>query len=348
MAGCCEAGNTQDCGWAYDCVPYDAWYNDWYDAAYDSNSFVMMCTDSAMPFCATWAYTAIGGAAYACVESSSGVVIVDQTFTDSGSSTYALTLPMYSGAAVTGWDVELSLSESDVPSILGTTSVVSASTSTSTSASTSTSTSASTSTSTPASQSNQDQKKTPIAAIVGGVVGGLAVLALLAGTLIFLCLKRRKARQLAANQPTTAAQQTNSQPHQADYKPVPMQSPPHQQTYFAPQDQKANYQPTTHVHEHGLQSPAISSPSSPAPPYAQTYYAAPTEEMYEIEGSTAAQGRLGQQQSTGGRYEANGITTAQTRPGQQTMGEMYEVEASAAAQAGRGQQAGTFEMGPGK
>jgi hypothetical protein len=308
MAGCCAADDTQDCGWAYDCVPYASWFMNEYDTAYDSNSFVRMCTDTASPYCVTWAYPSVDGAAYACVESDVGVVTVEQSAEDA-ESVYFITLPTYSGLAVTGWDVELSSVESDEPSILLSTSVAPTSSDLETtspalstvpsSRSSSTSSSSSSTTTTPVPQ--LAHKKTPVAVIAGAVIGGLAVLFLLGAALLLLCVKRRKARQHAANQTILDAQHAPppSQYNQAEYKPVPMQSPPLQpQTYFAPQDQKTYYQPTTQAHQHGLQSPVLSSPPTPAPPYVQAYRAAPNapaEGAHEVDATTTAQMRPGQQ-----------------------------------------------------
>ncbi|KAF2445446.1 hypothetical protein P171DRAFT_443108 [Karstenula rhodostoma CBS 690.94] len=299
MAGCCASDNSQDCGWVNSCVPYDAWTKKSCDAACQSNTFVRKCTNALSPYCVTWTYPSDGAADYGCADDNSGVVTVTPSWSDS-ESVYRITLPTLSGEAVTGWDGEASSSvesESPTSSFIPSTSVDPSPSDPEASGNSNSST----------PQPQAPEKKTSVGLIAGAAIGGLVVLFLIGAAVIFFCVKRRKAKQIANNQTIIAAQQAQSQhqnhlpeykpPIQAPPPPAPIQSPhPQQPGYYAPHEQKVNYQ--THVHDQGLQSPVLSSPSTPAPPYVQPYYAAPNpsmspmpEERYEVDGISAVQGQ---------------------------------------------------------
>ncbi|KAL5407640.1 hypothetical protein PMIN06_007467 [Paraphaeosphaeria minitans] len=308
MAGCCDSSDTQNCNWVNSCVNYDAWTKKSCDAACQRNTFVRKCTSAASPYCVTWTYPSDGVADYGCADYNSGVVTVEQSSTDFvDESSYWITLPTLSGDAVTGWDGEASTVESPLFST-----------------SEDLSSSDPDATNTPSGNGNGStpepqtpKKKTSVGLIAGAAVGGLVVLFLIGAAIIFVCVKRRKAKQLANNQTIIAAQQSYQQPpHQPqthqEYKPslpVPAQAPPplaqQQQGYFPPQEQKVNYQTHVTVQEQGLQSPVISNPPTPAPPYVQPYYAAPSAGMPPL---------------PEGRYEVDGITATPGRPGASEMG----------------------------
>ncbi|KAJ4347324.1 uncharacterized protein N0V89_011265 [Didymosphaeria variabile] len=274
---------------------------------------------SETPYCVTWTYTSDQVADYGCATSPLGVLTVEQFASDT-ESIYSITLPTLSGLAVTGWDSETSSVDSDVTTDFSSTSIDPSDPEATTPV--------------PGSNGSNDntpkpkttKKSTPVGVIAGAVVGGLVVLFLIGAAIIFFCVKRRKAKQLANNQTIIAAQQ--AQPHQSEYKPVvqsppmPMQSPPPQGTgYFTPQDQKTNYQPLNQVHNQGPQSPVLSNPPTPAPPYMHPYYAAPNAPPLPAEGS--AQYPAARE----GTYEVDAITASHARPAQQP---------------------NTFEMGTGK
>ncbi|KAF1979616.1 hypothetical protein BU23DRAFT_548827 [Bimuria novae-zelandiae CBS 107.79] len=322
MAGCCSGGDTQNCGWGKSCVNYDAYTKKSCDTDCELNPFIWKCSKAATPYCVTWTYPDAGVADYACATYNSGILTVLQTATDE-TSVYWKTLETFSGDAVTGWDDTATSETSDLfPESTPTT--------------TDKGPSETPGLVTPTPSPRPPKKKsTPIGAIVGGVVGGLAVLALLAGVLIFVCLKNRKSKQLAANQPlmTTQHQQQEPPPPAAEYKP-PMQ----QQTYASPpagvhsgappqngyfsgaQDQKINYQ----VQEQGMQSPVLSSPSTPAPPYVQPYYTAPNAQVPPIPSEGAVQ--YPAREPAEGTYEVDAITAHQGSQGRASQpGNVYEM-----------------------
>ncbi|KAL1595305.1 hypothetical protein SLS60_009995 [Paraconiothyrium brasiliense] len=255
---------------------------------------------------------------YGCATSPLGVLTVEQFASDT-ESVYTITLPTLFGTDVTGWDSQTSSVDSGTMTAFSTTDP------------------SDPEATDPASGSNGSngnttkpkpktkKKSTPVGAIAGGVVGGLVVLFLIGAAIIFFCVKKRKAKQLANNQNIIAAQQAQS--HQSELKPpvqsppMPMQSPPPQGAgYFTPQDHKTNYQPQGQGHEQGPQSPVLSNPPTPAPPYIQPYYAAPNAPPLPAEGAAQYPAREG-------TYEVDAITSSQTRPVHQP---------------------NTFEMGPGK
>jgi hypothetical protein len=130
------------------------------------------------------------------------------------------------------------------------------------------------------------KRKISIGAIVGAAIGGLAVLLILVGLIVFCLFRARKRRQLAQNQSAYTAPQGGNQNYQQSgftqetqqqqqtQSAVPVtgsygssqQQQPGQQGYYGQSgaDQKYNYQ--THVQEQPVQS------STPAPAYAQPGY----------------------------------------------------------------------------
>ena len=307
MAGCCSAGDTQNCGWAKSCVPYDAYTKKSCDSDCILDPFVWKCSKSATPYCITWTYPGVGVADYACGTINSGVLTVLQTAEDEVSY-YWKTLSTLSGNAVTGWG--------------DSSSVVKVTTESSDIISDPSSADGSDATDSPTPRP-QEKKSTPVGAIVGGVVGGLAALFLIGAAIIFFCVKQRKKKQLANNQNIIAAQQTHQPPPQSEFKP-PMQqqyappagvhSPPPQNGYFAApaQDQKIGYQ----VQEQSLQSPVISSPSSPAPAYVQPYYGG-SPNAPPIPHEEAAQYPPPAREATPGTYEVDAISSHLTSPASQ-------------------------------
>ncbi|KAJ4303463.1 hypothetical protein N0V90_002358 [Kalmusia sp. IMI 367209] len=309
MAGCCDE-DTQNCGWAKSCVNYDA---------YTKKSY------SASQYCVTWTYPSDGVADYGCASYNSGVETIYQFASDlSYSFTTSMTLPTLTGDAVTGWDGESSSAGGDVTSDFSDIfSDIFTSTESDEAGATDVSSGGSGGTTTHAKKTKK--KSVSVGVIAGAVVGGLVVLFLIGAAIIFCCVKKRKAKQLADNQHAIAAAQANrpqsqvppQQPPMQQHVPaMPVQSPQQQQNgYFAPQDQKINYQAQTQ--DYGVHSP-VSSPSTPAPAYVQPYYAAPNAPPVPTQESTPYPAR----EPTPGTYEVDAITASQGRPGQSHVYEM--------------------------
>ncbi|KAF2730770.1 hypothetical protein EJ04DRAFT_31729 [Polyplosphaeria fusca] len=237
MAGCCTAGDTQNCGWAYSCIDRDN-YSANCDSSCSADDFVRKCTSAAMPYCVTWAYASDSVYDYGCGSDAQDTFqTIWQEATDTESTyTTSMSLPTVSNNAVSFADMA-----------------------------TESSSAVSTSTEAPAATSSApaEEKKKSNAPLIGGIVGGVGGVALLiAGGVIFFCMKKNKDKKKAA-----LANQANNQPALSSQQPPQMQQAPTpgpEQGYFG-QDQKIN-------HEYGMQSP-VSNPSTPAPPYAQPYYA---------------------------------------------------------------------------
>lgn len=153
------------------------------------------------------------------------------------------------------------------------------------------------STATPVSEPTPSPSKTsksaPIGAIVGGVVGGLAIIALAAGCLIFLCLRRRKPKNVAPVAASSVAA-TGSAPVQGLAPNMTEQQAP-QSMYgvpagyqtqqdgsaagyynggkqdYPPNVQQGGYDAGTMAKFGGPQvnQQEIKPPTSPAPPYSQ-------------------------------------------------------------------------------
>jgi hypothetical protein len=244
MAGCCSGSDFQDCGWSNSCIDAKAYAAGQCDSNCMLNGFVRKCTATAAPYCVTWSYHSDGVQDYGCTDVSSNTVYtVLQRGTDAFGDTTSIEIPTLSGSAVTGYDISGS-----------------------------------------GSSDHKTSKKIAIGLIVGVVIAGLFILFCVIITVCFVLKKKKKARQIAANAQAVATVQANRP--QSCYPPpqhqpqMQMQQPPttpSQQTlhsstgYFpspSPLDQKTNAHPS--VHEYAASS--ISSPTTPAPAYAQPQY----------------------------------------------------------------------------
>ncbi|KAI9786958.1 MAG: hypothetical protein M1839_005189 [Geoglossum umbratile] len=191
--GCCGAGPISTCTALYTTCVNSA---DGCGSACGSNQKILKCTGIALPFCATYTF-ASSLVNYNCA-SQKGVLSSVAFLSDvlgSGSASPTLTLP------TSRFSTSLSIS----------TTISSAS------ASASATTSSDINLPTP---SNGRKKSVPVGAIAGGVVGGIAVIGLLLGLLVyFLCLKGKK------KTPAPAA---------APIPPMDQQQPPQQPPYQSP------------------------------------------------------------------------------------------------------------------
>ncbi|KAF2457414.1 hypothetical protein BDY21DRAFT_25319 [Lineolata rhizophorae] len=170
MAGCCTAGDYQDCGWSNQCLnSWDA--QESCGSACYSNTFIRKCTASSAPFCVSWTYPFEQIQDYGCSDEpiDSWITI---SASSSGASSGRVSLPVAPESSVTGWRSE------DNPS-------------------SQCSSSSSCGTPTPP-PSPDDDDDTPVGAIVGGVVGGIGAIALVCLG-VWLCLRHKK------KQPTATA-----------------------------------------------------------------------------------------------------------------------------------------------
>ncbi|KAL6707582.1 hypothetical protein ACN47E_003931 [Coniothyrium glycines] len=275
MAGCCAGGDTQACGWSDACVDYNAYAAGQCGSNCMFNDFVRKCTALTAPFCVTWTYPGDGVADFGCAATSTNTVYtVLQRATNGFSGTTSMSLPTISGNAVS---FEL-ISTGDETRTAGTSNPTNLST----------------------SSGSSTTKKVAIGLIVGIVIAALAVIFFIVMGVCCFVKRKKKQRLIAANASAVAAAQANRP--QSQFPPPQQQAPPMQQMplqqggyipppgpqqsgflppvspqspqqhngYFAPpatQDQK--YDPHMSVTEYA--PTPISSPSSPAPVYAQPY-----------------------------------------------------------------------------
>ncbi|KAF2248318.1 hypothetical protein BU26DRAFT_331401 [Trematosphaeria pertusa] len=108
--------------------------------------------------------------------------------------------------------------------------------------------------------------KTPVGAIVGGVVGGIAVIAIAATIIAILIMKKKRQAQFA--QPQFAPQPAQPQYMEQPKQPYMQQAPVWDNTHTA--GNQGGYAPT---------SPPMSPPVSPAPPYGHQEYQQPSRPM---------------------------------------------------------------------
>ncbi|KAI9787051.1 MAG: hypothetical protein M1816_007722 [Peltula sp. TS41687] len=216
MAGCCAGSDFLNCGWALDCVDSRAYSASSCDSSCRSDPFTRKCTNAASPYCQTFKYPDVGVMDYDCG-------------TDSA-STYRTMRTSYAGQVGLSYNfnfASLTLSDYHGSSRTGISSATPARATTSASG---------------------RKSSAPVAAIVGAVIGGLLVLSLAIGGVLFylLCMKRRR------NQPASLTQGAShgGPPHQVSgtgyepvqqYAPPTVQSPPPQ--YYAPVPEKVNPSP---------------------------------------------------------------------------------------------------------
>ncbi|KAH6643901.1 hypothetical protein C7974DRAFT_429887 [Boeremia exigua] len=259
MIGCCDSANTVDCGWASSCIDAAA-YRSGCGTSCVLNTFIQKCTESTLPYCATWTFPSNGVIGYGCVAySETNIATVLQRATDDLGATTSMTLAtVVANPAVTG-------------SGSGT--------------------------------SSRRRKTLAIGVIVGIVVVAIFVICCIAVG-IFICLKKkRKQREIAASAQAMAAvhatrPQSQFPPQQqgSQYpaQPPQQQAPPHQMqmqqpSLFHPSANQQGLAPAAPPYfPHGQESkpgaymsvqeypstpvsPVVSSPSTPAPVYAQPH-----------------------------------------------------------------------------
>ena len=273
MVGCCDPLlDKQNCGWVTSCVDYSEYQSDCGSNCM-VNSFIRKCSNALSPYCVSWTYPGAGAKDYGCASTSDSFFqTVLQSATDTFfSSESSISLTTLSGSAVTGWDEEDGGGGSTYP------------------------------TSNPSNGSSSRKKKKGVklglGAIIGIVVVGLFILFVIVAGIIFCMMKKKKARQLAANQQIMETQQqTRPQSQYAFAPPNPqlqqqVPPPPMPTVPPTPQPGLANDYfgkggagspqvvqvadphkvPMTPAQEY-MQSP-ISNPPTPAPAYVAPYYA---------------------------------------------------------------------------
>ncbi|KAF2798474.1 hypothetical protein K505DRAFT_371688 [Melanomma pulvis-pyrius CBS 109.77] len=213
--GCCDPNGISTCSIPTTCIPSSLMSASCTDAACSTNSYIAKCTNSDAPSCYEWRYvysTRTVMTEHGCA-SSGWTISVQRTFSDGTTSS---SLP--SEAAVSS-----DSSSSEASSATDASSTTDATT-TSDSAANVQSATASPSTS-GGSAAPTTSKKSNVGPIVGGVVGGLAVLGALAFAVVFLILRNRKAKQNAANAATGVSQPMmggqGPAPGVTEYKPQP-------------------------------------------------------------------------------------------------------------------------------
>lgn len=339
MAGCCDGGDTQECGWASSCIDYDQYYSSSScDTDCELNTFIRKCSNAASPYCVTWTYPGDDVADYGCADTSFSLEeTVYQAATDTYDSYYtSMSLPTISGDAVTGYD-DTSRSGNVATATGDDSDIFGLATGTDTDLSPG-------ATGVPSTGGSRKKKKAKvsIAMIIGIVVGALFLLFVIGAVVIFICVKQKKKKQLANNQQAIAAAQS-SRP-QSQFQPQTqqpqMQQPQMQQPlpemppmpgqplqpmegYFQPQNPDQKFNPQTKVHEYPVSSP-ISNPSTPAPPYVQPYYAAPNAMTPPMPTQSPAPYQA--REPTPGTHEVDAITVPHAQPGQQGQGgHVYEM-----------------------
>ncbi|KAG4273406.1 hypothetical protein FPRO04_09770 [Fusarium proliferatum] len=181
------------------------------DDVCQSNTFYLKCTDSDTPFCRTYAYPS-GIADYRCASTSvEKAQSVDFTYDGQKNANFKTTT-LSDGIA------SQSLSATDTDSGSGSAGQPSE-----------TETQAETTTTSEAPEPTKKSKSTPVGAIVGGVVGGVALIGLI-GLGVFCLLRRRKSKPEPAPAPAqpVMAQQQAPPPAPTNQNPYP------QQQYFQP------------------------------------------------------------------------------------------------------------------
>ena len=216
--GCCGAGACTMQGACYDYASMASC-----DQACMQDANIVKCSGTSYPYCYPYSVPGMNMGFYSC-----------DSVTTSAFQEFETTFSGQSGRAT--W---LALRSSDFDALLDTsTSGTTTRTRTSDTPSTDTSTTSSrrpfTTTPVPCSGSDcddDDDSSTPIGAIVGGVVGGLAALGLLAGAIIFFLFKKRKNKKNAA---AAGGAAPGTDPHMSQYGNAPPPAGPNNGGYFAP------------------------------------------------------------------------------------------------------------------
>ncbi|KAJ4992542.1 hypothetical protein SVAN01_01925 [Stagonosporopsis vannaccii] len=273
MAGCCDSTNTVDCGWASSCMDAAEYMTSGCGSNCLLNTLVRKCTDSSLPYCATWTFPSGGVLGYGCVDySDTSIATVLQHATDDFGATTTMTL-----ATATANPAITDSANSKV---------------------------------------RNTAKKLAIGVIVGIVVVALFIVCCIAFGILFCVKRRRKQREIAASTQAMAAVHATRPPSQFPPPPVqqvyqyptlqPQQAPQmhmQQPSLFSPsvgpqspvmnapsyipqgpQEEKPGAY--TSVQEYPV-SPPVSSPSTPAPVYAQPQAVPPSPmpvvSQYQVE-----------------------------------------------------------------
>lgn len=256
VAGCCDPLSLESCYLFTSCVPSSRMAS-CTAASCLQNEAIAKCTEASAPYCVDWQYDYITTTlkAYGCdVSDFTGSVELTYSGQDIFDiSSYLTSIPEFSFPTVF-----VTQTQTLSAGLAGTTD------------------SSSSSFSSSHNTNSDSHKKTPLGAIIGGVVGGLAVIALVGAGLLFLLFKRRRDKRNAA----AAAAFTPAHPQQQGppppqppmpygapaYKPPPMgvpPPPPMQQpgntaSFYAPP-------PQGDVKHEYVQQNVASVPSSPGP-----------------------------------------------------------------------------------
>lgn len=169
--GCC---GDQECRFIDDCVNSDDYYGRC-DAACRQDTNIVKCTASSKPYCFGYSFPQWGASLYSCDSvSSGGLYPIETTF--SGQTDLPSWSPVYGSASSQTRKTSSPIISSSQTS----------------SSPVGISTSPSPSPPSPSPSPTDTGKTTPVGAIVGGVVGGLALIALVAGVIIFFLFHRKK------------------------------------------------------------------------------------------------------------------------------------------------------------
>lgn len=257
VAGCCDPLSLESCYLFTSCVPSSRMAS-CTAASCLQNEAIAKCTEASAPYCVDWQYDYITTTlkAYGCdVSDFTGSVELTYSGQDIFDiSSYLTSIPEFSFPTVF-----VTQTQTLSAGLAGTTD------------------SSSSSFSSSHNTNSDSHKKTPLGAIIGGVVGGLAVIALVGAGLLFLLFKRRRdkrnAAAAAAFTPAHPQQQGPPPPQQPPmpygapaYKPPPMgvpPPPPMQQpgntaSFYAPP-------PPGDVKHEYVQQNVASVPSTPGP-----------------------------------------------------------------------------------
>jgi hypothetical protein len=258
MAGCCDGTNTLDCGWVTSCVDAAAYRASSCGSSCLLNTLIRKCTQTTAPHCITFSYPSDNILYYGCdADSDSIISSVLQHATDDVGGTTSMALPTVAANTV--------ITDSNDDSTY------------------------------------RKTKKIAIGLIVGIVVVALFVIFCIAIGILFFLKKKKRQRQIAASAQAMAAvhatrpesqfpppqqihQYSQQQQHHAQtqsYQPSLFQPSidhqAHTPSYFpsGAHEEKLSVQATVHEYATATVSPPISSPSTPAPVYAQPHGVSP-------------------------------------------------------------------------
>lgn len=276
--GCCRS--LAGCTLQTACVPQSSLASCADDSVCVQDAFRTKC-DAVSPYCNEFV---IQGAANVAVtlwqcDSTPSTAILAATATDGNSS--ALT---YNYIQMT------------VPTYSASTSTSSTSRQTSTTTTISSSSSSSSSTPIPTPTPTQEPKPVPIGAIVGGVIGGLALLAIIL-MLIFFLLRRRKDPAPASREiqspPAPVAEITYTRPDKSssERQLTPAEKHTYQPQIVSPlSPESPQFQQQSRLSPEQYPSELYSGPSSPTPqyaPYSPPPPSTPFPGVSEVDGTSA-------------------------------------------------------------